>query len=183
MTISPHDKIKTLQLVSVPWWNASAYYGIILAKALEISGIPTIVAGRGDSPPLLKAKEYALTTHTEINLETFNPAKTIHNYLKLKQLLRAENILLINSHRPQDHIYGALARKSLRSYIPLIRTVSDVRYPKTNAINYWLHNKATDFFIFTCIKSYERYQSTWPIFENRSAVIYSAIDTDYFQPA
>ena len=173
---------KILQLVSVRWWNASAYYGIILAKALGMIKIPTIVAGRKDSPPIEKAKKFLLPINTKINLESINPFTCLKNYSSIKHLLVSEKINLINSHRPEDHIYGAISKFALKPYIPLIRTVSDVRSPKTNIINHWLHKYGTDFFVFSCKKSFDRYQSVWPIFENKHIVIHSAIDTTYFHP-
>jgi glycosyltransferase involved in cell wall biosynthesis len=175
-------KPKILQLVSVRWWNASAYYGISLAKALNMLRVPTVVAGRENSPPIKQAKTFELPLKTNINLESINPFICFKNYFSLKNILLSEKINLINSHRPEDHIYGVLTKNSLSPKIPLIRTVSDVRSPKTNIINYWQHKYRTDFFIFSCKKSYERYQSVWPIFENKNKVIYSAIDTEYFHP-
>ncbi len=175
-------ELKTLQLVSVRWWNASAYYAISLAEALNKSAYKSIVAGREDSPPLQRACEYGLPIFTGINLESTSPRKAIRNILSLKKILAAEQIALINAHRPEDHFFGALINKLSSQKIPLVRTVSDVRPPKDHRLNRWLHDAGTDFYIFSCKASFERYQSVWPIFEDRSAIIYSAIDTDRFRP-
>lgn len=176
------NELKTLQLVSVRWWNASAYYGVSLAEALNQAGIPAIVGGRKDSPPLKKAREFAQPTFTALNLESLNPLNAVKSLAQLKKFLNRESVALINAHRPEDGFFGVLAKKSSAKPVPVIRTVSDVRPPKNNASNKWLHEKGMDFLIFSCKASYDRYQNVWPIFENKSAVIYSAIDTTIFKP-
>ncbi len=178
-------KRKTLQLVAVRWWNASAYYGVSLAKALNEYSQQTeaVVAGRADSPPLQKAMAWGVPSFTEqLNLESQNPVQIWRNLQQLRYFIQQNNITLLNAHRSQDLLHAALLKKFYFPKIPLIRTISDVRSPKNNAINYWLHHKMTDYFIFSCQKSYERYQAVWPIFEGKSTVIYNAIDTDFFHP-
>lgn len=177
------NELKTLQLISVRWWNASAYYGVSLSEALNQAGIPTIVGGREDSPPLEKAREFKQPTFTDINLESLNPVIATKSLAQLKKFLKNESISLVNAHRPEDGFFGVFAKKSSLKPIPVIRTVSDVRPPKDNATNKWLHENGMDFLIFSCKASYERYQNVWPIFDNKSAVIYSAIDTDIFCPS
>lgn len=182
ITRMKQNRIETLQLVSVRWWNASAYYGVSLAEALNRAGHFSVVGGRGDSPPLLKASEVGLPVFTAINLESFHPGVAIRNVTSLKRFLKQREIALVNAHRPEDGFFAVLAKKFSRNPFPVIRTVSDVRPPKNNPTNKWLHRQGMDFLIFSCKASYQRYQAVWPIFENKSAVIYSAIDTDFFQP-
>jgi len=66
--------------------------------------------------------------------------------------------------------------------IPLVRTVGDIRHPKDNLFNRWLHLHATDFFLFTCEANQYRYLSVWPQLEKKSAVIYGGIEPEYFNP-
>lgn len=180
MTTTP---INTLQLVSVRWWNASAYYGITLADALIQQGESCTVGGRADSPPIVKAKDvFQLPVFNDINLESLSPLSAVKNLRALKNFIHKNKISLINAHRPEDHSFTALLNAFSSKKIPLVRTVSDVRAPKDRSLNKLLHDKATDFYIFSCKASYDRYQAVWPIFEQRSKVIYSAIDTDKYQP-
>ena len=177
------SELKTLQLVSVRWWNASVYYGISLCDALNRAGIPSIAGGRIDSPPLRKAREvFSLPTFTEINLESLKPQLALRNLRALRRYVREARITLINAHRPEDHSFGALLRQFSSTPLPLVRTVSDVRSPRDHRLNRLLHDRGTDFYIFSCKASYERYQAVWPIFEGRSAVIYSALNTDFYHP-
>lgn len=175
--------INTLQLVSVRWWNASAYYGISLADALMQQGENCTVGGRVDSPPIVKAGNvFQLPIFDEINLESLSPLSAIKNLRSLKSFIHKNRISLINAHRPEDHSFAAILNALSSERIPVVRTVSDVRAPKDRSLNKLLHDKATDFYIFSCKASYDRYQAVWPIFEQRSKVIYSAIDTDKYQP-
>ncbi len=171
-----------LQLISVRWWNASAYYGVSLAEALRQAGYAVMVGGRKDSPPLRKAAEWGLPTFTDINLESLKPMDLWRNLRTLRRFVASHHIPLINAHRPEDAVFARLVRQKPDSPVPVIRTVSDVRPPKNHVLNRLLHRQL-DFFIFSCRASYERYQAVWPIFEGRSEVIYSAIDTEKFAPA
>ena len=37
--------IRSIQVVNVRWYNATAWYGVTLAHALQTAGHPTLVAG------------------------------------------------------------------------------------------------------------------------------------------
>ena len=171
--------ISSLQLISVRWWNANAYYAISLAEAFHHAGLTSIVGGRGGSLALQKARELNLLSFTEIDLETYNPYKIIQNIHRINKWMKKENIDLINAHRAEDIFYAVLAKKFSHNEFPVIRSVSDVRAPRRNFINKWLYHN-TDFVIFSCKAMYDKYQQVWPIFEDKRAIIYSAIDTDEF---
>jgi glycosyltransferase involved in cell wall biosynthesis len=173
--------LKILQLVSVRWWNASAYYAISLAEALQQAGIFTVVGGKETSPPIRKAKTWQLSTIGDLHLESLNPMHMVKNLNKLTSVLHQHQINVINAHRAEDMTFSVLVKKRLQGTVPVIRTVSDVRAPKRRPLNKKIHQNV-DFFIFTCKASYERYQAVWPIFADKSAVIYSAIDTKKFSP-
>ncbi len=168
-----------MQLISVRWWNATAYYAISLAKVLNQAGHPAIVAGSGENPPLTQAKKQKLPIFGEINLESKNPLRLIDSYYKLKNFLQSNEIHILNAHRPEDHLFGVVLSRRLE-HIPLIRTIGDVRSPKNNPINKWLHLKGTDFFIFSSIANKKRYQNIWPIRDQKCAVIYAPVDVQHF---
>jgi len=172
--------ISSLQLISVRWWNANAYYAISLAEAFHHAGLTSIVGGRGGSLALQKARELNLLSFTEIDLETYNPYKIIRNIHRINKWMKKENIDLINAHRAEDIFYAVLAKKFSHNEFPVIRSVSDVRAPRRNFINKWLYHN-TDFVIFSCKAMYDKYQQVWPIFKDKSTIIYSAIDTNEFR--
>ncbi|RMH74868.1 MAG: glycosyltransferase family 1 protein [Calditrichaeota bacterium] len=173
---------KTLQLVSVRWWNANAYYAISLTEALNAAGVLSYAAGRENSPPIQKARQLHLPVFSDIDLEALNPLRAITNLSRLRKFIRREAIDLINAHRPEDVPFAALMKYLAASSLPVIRTVGDVRPPRKHLLNYWLHRRHLDHLIFCCRAMYEKFQAVWPIFEGRSTVIYSAIDTEAFRP-
>jgi glycosyltransferase involved in cell wall biosynthesis len=171
-------KLSTLQLISVRWWNANAYYAISLCQILQQKNIKVLVGGQPGSPPVQMAIQKHLNI-CHINLESFNPWHWLKNIKKLENAILENRINLINAHRPEDHFYSGILKRRLAG-IPLIRSVSDVRPPKRNYLNKILHLKHTDHFIFSCQASRDRYLQVWPLPLEKTSVIYSGIDTRYF---
>ena len=64
--------------------------------------------------------------------------------------------------------------------IPLLRTIGDVRPPRQNFLNRFLHKRLTQFFIFSAEANLIRYVSCWPDLESRSTVIHGGINPDVF---
>lgn len=175
------ELIRTLQLISVRWWNANAYYAISLTEALNQAGIYSLAGGRGSSPPIKMACQMKLPVYPDIDLESLNIRQIVKNILRLRDLVKRQGISLINAHRPEDHFFAGLVRQKTSS-TALIRTIGDVRPPKNNPVNKWLHLSATDFFVFSCAANKKRYQDVWPIPEKKTAVIYAGVDTQEFSP-
>lgn len=154
--------------VSVRWWNANAYYAISLAEALSRSGHNVYVAGDPDYPPTVRAKTAGLNT-IEIKFAGFNPFILLLNWYKLYKFVKDKKIDIINAHRSEDHLFTAFISKKLG--IPLVRTLGDVRPPKNNFINKWLHFNATNYHISSSESNLTRYISTWPEFNPKFSVL------------
>jgi glycosyltransferase involved in cell wall biosynthesis len=169
--------LNILITVSVRWWNANAYYAISLAEALSKQGHSVFVAGDPDYPPTQKAKEIDLET-IEIRFASFNPFILLYDWFKLYRFVKEKKIDIIHAHRSEDHLLTALISKKLK--VPLVRTLGDVRAPKDNWVNRWLHFKATDYHISSSESNLTRYYSTWPEFKPNYSVIPGGIDGDAF---
>ncbi len=154
--------------VSSKWWNATAYYAISLAEALEDTENKVYVAGDPGHPPILRAKAIGLET-VDIRFSSFNPFILLNQVNQLYLFVKKKNIDIIHTHCPEDHLLTTLFAKKLK--MPLLRTLSDVRSPKDNFINRWLHFKRTDFHIASSDSNLTRYISTWPDFEPKCTVI------------
>ncbi len=174
----------TLQMVTVRWWNASAYYAVSVARALQMAGYPSIVASPEHYPATARARQANLTVFSGARTESLNPLRILGNLVVLKRFITHHNIRFLNAHRPEDHAHAALLRAVMNVPIPVIRTVTDVRFPKKHALNRRIHQRYTDYFIFSSRSSVERYQSVWPFFEEGKnyTIIPGGIDTDYFTP-
>lgn len=174
-------ELASLQLITVRWWNATAYYAVYLAKWLRQAGYPVWVGSPAELPPAARARELEVPVFSDIRTDSVSPRQFWRNMKRLKFFINQNKIRIINAHRPEDHLYAGLL-KQRSAGITAIRTIGDVRPPRNNPVNRWLHLQATDFFIFSCEANKKRYQAVWPIPEEKTAVVYAGIDTDYFRP-
>lgn len=168
-----------LQLISVRWFNACAYYALLLAYGLKKKGYHVIVATSLDSPTLIKAQEYGLKVYSLQIEKNYNPVILIGSLIKLIKIIKKENIELINAHRAEDHLFGYLAIRLSKKNIPLVRTRGDVRVPKNNFINRYLHKKV-DKIITSAEFLKTAYKEVLSIEEDKIDVIYPGIDLEEF---
>jgi len=175
------EQISSLQLISVRWWNATAFYAVTLSNALKRAGHIVFVGGTFGSPPVVESEALELPVLSNLQLENKSVCGWVKSYRSLLNFLNGNSIQIINAHRPEDHLMSALVRHKIPN-IFLVRTVGDVRSPKKNPINRWLHINATDFFIFSSQANKARYQNVWPIPDSKCAVIYAGVDTNRFAP-
>ena len=107
---------------------------------------------------------------------SFNPFVLLKDWYKLYKFVKEKNIEIINTHRSEDHLLTAFIAKRLN--IPLVRSLGDVRSPKDNFMNRWLHFKATDYHISSSESNLIRYISTWPDFKPNSSIIPGGVNGD-----
>ncbi len=173
-----------LQMITVRWWNASAYYGVITARALHHLGYHATVVSSPYYPVISRAQEIGLPVFTRVKMEAWVPWQIWRNLKQLHHFVYQENIRILNAHRPEDHAHAALLQYFYRLPVPVVRTVTDVRPPKRHRLNRWLHQKLTDFFIFSTYASVDRYNAIWPFFkEGENFLVHpGAVDTQFFKP-
>jgi len=172
--------LNILHTISVPWWNACAYYAILISKGLQSLNQNIQLYSDRNSPPYKHSIKNNIPTKP-FNFKSIQPLNFIKNYYSIKTVLRNENIQIVNCHRPEDHLLMGVACKQMN--IPLVRTVGDIRPPAENPINEWLHLKATDFFIFSSESNLTRFASAWPEIQKKSVVIYGGLEIDQFSPS
>lgn len=138
--------MRTIQVVNVRWYNATAWYGVTLAKCLQDAGHESIVAGLAGTPPLEKAKEMGLRT-IALPFNSASPAKLFETWNGMDSLIRDFRPDIVNCHRGEAFVLWALMQKKYG--FGLVRTRGDRRLPKNGLINRWLHCKAADAVIAT----------------------------------
>ncbi len=138
--------MRTIQVVNVRWYNATAWYGVTLAKCLQDAGHESIVAGLAVTPPLEKAKEMGLRT-IALPFNSASPAKLFETWNGIDRLVRDFRPDIVNCHRGEAFVLWALMQKKYG--FGLVRTRGDRRLPKNGLINRWLHCKAADAVIAT----------------------------------
>jgi glycosyltransferase involved in cell wall biosynthesis len=163
----------------VRWWNACAYYAVSIALAQKKLGHDVWVAGDPDFLATQYARQAGLTV-VEVPFSARNPFRYLAGMKKLHSFIQRNKIVIVNAHRPEDHLVAALAGK--KSGIPVVRTVGDVRAPKKNILNRYLHDQLTSFMIFSSTANLIRYQSYWPDIDKKSAVIHGGVNLEIFYP-
>jgi glycosyltransferase involved in cell wall biosynthesis len=174
--------LNILQLINVRWYNACAYYAITLAYALKRRGHRVIVAGDPKSPPLLEAQKLGLEVYEDLCLSHTSPGMVVYNIKRIADLVKQENIDIINTHRGEGHLVTALYRYIFKKKIPLVRTRGDTRPPKNNIFNRYLSNNLTDKIIVTAETLKEGYLQDLKIESKKVSKISVGIDEKFFYP-
>ena len=91
--------MRTIQVVNVRWYNATAWYGVTLAHCLQKTGHESIVAGLEGTPPLEKAKECDLV-FCEL---THYP---LEKALPVLAQIKPEKLVFYHLHTPHQSIEG-----------------------------------------------------------------------------
>lgn len=138
--------MRTIQVVNVRWYNATAWYGVSLAHILQKAGHETIVAGLAGTPPLERAAALGLAT-AALPFNSQSPVKLVELWCGMDRLVRAFRPDVVNCHRGEAFILWALLKKKYG--FSLVRTRGDRRLPKAGVINRWLHCNAADAVIAT----------------------------------
>jgi len=172
--------LKVLQIINVRWYNATAYYALLLSKVLQEKSHKVILAGNHDTPVIKKAQQNGLQVFDSLNLNTDNPLHFFKNIFILKKYIENEKIDIVNCHRGEMYLAIAIASRLANNKPLLIRTRGDQRAPKNNFLNRLVHRFFVDQVIVTTVKLKERYQElSFP--QNRISVIYGGVGTKFIQ--
>ncbi|MCJ7577554.1 MAG: glycosyltransferase family 4 protein [candidate division Zixibacteria bacterium] len=174
--------LNILQLINVRWYNACAYYAITLSYALKRRGHKVIVAADPKSPPILEAQKLGLEVYEDLYLSHTSPGMIVYNIKRMADLIKRENIDIINAHRGEGHLVVALYKYILKKKIPLIRTRGDTRPPKDNIFNRYLNNNLTDLIIVTAETLRGSYLQNLKIKPEKVSEISVGIDEIFFSP-
>ena len=139
--------LRVIQVVNVRWLNATAWYGLWLAKLLREAGHHCLVAALPRTDTWRKAEEWGFTP-LDLGLNGANPVQIATAYARLRGLVRDFAPQVVNCHRGEGFFLWALLRRQRRSFA-LVRTRGDQRPPRTDPLNKWLHNSAADALIAT----------------------------------
>jgi glycosyltransferase involved in cell wall biosynthesis len=150
------------------------------AEALRRRGHNVVVLAHEYTPAYAQAKQRNLAVIGDVNLSRNDPVSFLKNVKALGRLLKEKNFDILNPHRPEDHISLAFARGRDRNKGKLIRTVSDVRPPKSNPINRMLHEQWTDGMVYCARVCQDQYHHIFDLDAKPEAVIYSALDVEEF---
>ena len=171
--------MRTIQVVNVRWYNATAWYGVTLARCLQDAGHDTLVVGLPGTPPLLRAQEMGLET-VALPMNTFSPSNLVKLWLGMDELVKNFHPSVVNCHRGEAFILWALLKKKYG--FSLVRTRGDRRLPKNDPINRWLHCRAADAVIATNSLMAGYFSEAFHVPDHRLHTILGGVDTLRFCP-
>ena len=171
--------MKTIQIINVRWFNATAWYGLYLSKLLREAGHETLVVTQAGTEADRKAKEWGFTP-LHFDLNTSNPLKLVRAYFRLYKLVTKFTPDVVNCHRGEGFILWGLLKKQLKSF-KLIRTRGDQRLPKNNLPNRWLHTDVADAVVATNSVMARHFINVLNVPESQVSVIFGGVDTNTFQ--
>ena len=169
--------MRTIQVVNVRWYNATAWYGVTLAHCLRKAGHESLVAGLAGTPPLEKAKELGLPV-AALPFNTQTPGGLFGLWRGMDDLVRDFRPDIVNCHRGEAFILWALMKK--RHGFALVRTRGDRRLPRGGAINRWLHCSAADAVISTNSLMTRHFADVLHVPSGRLHTILGGVDTARF---
>lgn len=170
--------MRTLQVINVRWFNATAWYGLYLAKLLREAGHPTEVIALADTASAEKAKEWGFSPlYYDCNAK--NPAALFRLYGQFRRLVHRFQPDIVNCHRGESFFHWGLLRKELGSF-RLVRTRGDQRLPKNNIPNRWLHQSVADAVVATNSVMANHFRKMLRVSPHKVHTIYGGVDTQRF---
>lgn len=167
--------VRTLQVVNVRWYNATAWYGVSLAHALSTAGHESLVVGLPGTPPLAQAEALGLPV-VGLPLNGLPWPRLLNGMHRVLKSFRPD---VVNCHRGESFVLWALLQKQYG--YSLVRTRGDQRLPKNNGPNRWLHRRA-DAVIATNSAMARHFTSVLGVPKNRVHVVLGGVDTSRFYP-
>lgn len=138
--------LRTLQVVNVRWFNATAWYGLKLASLLRGAGHETRVLGLAGTESFHKAEEMGLDP-VALPLNTVNPVRIPLLAAELFRQVRDFRPNVVNCHRGESFVLWGILKYC--GQFALVRTRGDQRLPKNNLPNRLLHRRAADALVAT----------------------------------
>lgn len=169
--------MRTIQVVNVRWYNATAWYGVTLAHCLQKAGHESLVAGLAGTPPLEKARALGLPT-VELPFNSQTPGKLVELWQGMDGLVRDFRPDVVNCHRGEAFVLWALLK--MRHNFALVRTRGDRRLPRGGAVNRWLHCRAADAVIATNSLMTRHFAEVLHVPSVRLYTILGGVDTNRF---
>lgn len=170
--------LRTLQVVNVRWFNATAWYGIALARLLRQAGHESLVVGLEGTESFAKAQSLGLDP-VALPLNTTNPLAMPALLADMARLVKRFRPHVVNCHRGEGFLFwGAL--KTWGNYA-LVRTRGDQRLPKGNLPNRLLHCHVADGVVATNSVMARHFVQRMGVPAKRVHTILGGVDTGTFR--
>ncbi|MFO7816937.1 MAG: glycosyltransferase family 4 protein [Thermodesulfobacteriota bacterium] len=172
--------MRTIQVINVRWFNATAWYALFLAGLLRDRGHPVLVIALPDTPPYQKARELGLDVRP-LSLNSANPFKLLQVYLDLKKIVREFKPDVVNCHRGEAFFLWPLLQTGKKKFA-LIRTRGDQRPPKNNFFNKILHKYLCQAVIVTNTRMKKHFAEKFRLAPKKLHMSLGGVDENIFYP-
>lgn len=172
-----NSSLRTIQVVNVRWHNATAWYGLELARLLTNAGHKTLVLGLPNTESYGRAQDLGLSP-TALPLNTANPLELIALYHRLSALLSTFKPHIVNCHRGENFFLWGLLKQS--HSFKLVRTRGDQRLPRNTLPNRLLHQRVADALVATNSRMATHFATALQVEPSHIHTIYGGVDTSHF---
>ena len=172
------SSFRSIQVVNVRWFNATAWYGLELARLLNAAGHESRVVALADTETFAKAEEMGLRP-LAMPLNAKNPLEFPGLIRDMGRLVRAFRPDVVNCHRGESFFFWGLL-KGMGGYA-LVRTRGDQRLPKGNLPNRILHTRVADAVVATNSVMARHFAEKMRVPAERLHMILGGVDTELFR--
>ncbi|WP_027181356.1 glycosyltransferase family 4 protein [Oleidesulfovibrio alaskensis] len=170
--------MRTIQVVNVRWFNATAWYGAFLSRLLREAGHETLFIGLDGTQSFVRAQEWGLEP-VALDLNTASPLRLAALWGRMRALVRDFRPDVVNCHRGEAFVLWGMLRKAGGRF-KLVRTRGDQRLPRNNIPNRWLHCHAADAVVATNSVMARHFRDVLQVPEQKIHTIYGGVDTAVF---
>lgn len=168
-----------IQVVNVRWFNATAWYGLYLARLMQEAGHQVLVLTQAGTETHKKALEWGLDTR-DADLNSANPFRLVAALFRLMLLLRRMKPQVVNCHRGEGFfLWGIL--KAFGFGFKLVRTRGDQRPPRADFLNRFLHAHVADAVVVTNSRMARHFLSAMKTPEEKVWLIHGGVDVERFR--
>lgn len=175
--------MRTLQIINVRWFNATAWYGLYLATLLRDAGHDTRVLVLDGTASAAKAREWGADV-VSMDLNAANPLRLAETYAAMHRLVREFRPHVVNCHRGEGFLLWGLLKRQMAGKaggFRLVRTRGDQRLPKNNAANRWLHGSVADAVVATNSVMARHFTDVLGVSPERVHTILGGVDAQRFR--
>lgn len=174
---STPECLRTIQVINVRWFNATAWYALELSRLLITAGHKTLVLTLNNTETHYKAVEMGLSP-IPLPLNTKCPFIFFKLIQSIYQQIKVFKPNIVNCHRGEAVFLWGILRK--KGNYALVRTRGDQRLPKRNIFNKLLYRSMTDAIITTNTKMSSHITSLLNVKESLIDTIIGGVDNQRF---
>ncbi|MBG0776700.1 MAG: glycosyltransferase [Desulfovibrionaceae bacterium] len=171
--------MRVLHVVNVRWFNATAWYGLTLARLMRDAGHEVLAVCLPDTAPLARAREWGLDAAT-LDLNTGHPLRLAALCADMHRLVRDFRPDVVDCHRGEAFVLWGLL-KSGGAPFKLVRTRGDQRLPRNNLFNRHLHRRTADAVVATNSAMLAHFRDALGVPPERLHLIFGGVDEDAFR--